>query len=396
MKGPKFSSKVQNQKKNDTMGVLAKPAGKRANKPGFKKDKKLPGQHGQFKKSPDKFKGKKNVPKKFEKKTELSNDDTDVQRKKGTKRKQLELSSEEKKRVRFSDQLDDRNRDSDADEDESVDAIEDEDVEDENVSDEEVSEAEAEEEEEKEDEGFKGETLDSQAEASVEPKKSSKELRREQKKIKQDRKMRKNKFFELATQAKQIWEEVRPADCPKEKRVQLIDQLTSQIKGSVKEIIRAHDTVRVVECIVQHGSDKHRTMMFDELKDMIVDLSMSKYGRFFVLKMLKYGSRDQKAKIISSFYGHVTKLLKHKEAALVVETAYNEVANAKQRALLVQEFYGPEFKVFKDDTTVTLEQVLEKASESQKKKLLTDHEGHVGQDDREVDISPQYHPFSAP
>ena len=47
-------------------------------------------------------------------------------------------------------------------------------------------------------------------------------------------------------------------------------------------------------------------------------------------------------------------------AAKVVETAYNDWANAAQRALLAQEFYGPEFKVFKDEGVTTLNQALEK------------------------------------
>lgn len=37
-----------------------------------------------------------------------------------------------------------------------------------------------------------------------------------------------------------------------------------------------------------------------------------------------------------------------------METAYNDWANASQRALLSQEFYGPEFKLFKDESITTL------------------------------------------
>lgn len=47
-------------------------------------------------------------------------------------------------------------------------------------------------------------------------------------------------------------------------------------------------------------------------------------------------------------YGHVTGLLRHREATDVVEAAYNDHANALQRSLLVQEFYGPQYAVFKD------------------------------------------------
>ena len=51
----------------------------------------------------------------------------------------------------------------------------------------------------------------------------------------------------------------------------------------------AHDTSRVVECLVQYGNEKEKNIVFDELKSVIVELSKSKYRRFLVRKMLTYG-----------------------------------------------------------------------------------------------------------
>lgn len=48
-----------------------------------------------------------------------------------------------------------------------------------------------------------------------------------------------------------------------------------------------------------------------------------------------------------TLYGNVRKLVKHKDAAEVVEYAYDEFANAHQRQALVEEFYGPSFSLFK-------------------------------------------------
>lgn len=47
----------------------------------------------------------------------------------------------------------------------------------------------------------------------------------------------------------------------------------------------------------------------------------------------------------------------------MVETAYNDWANASQRAQLSQEFYGPEFKLFKDEGITTLGAALAKYPE---------------------------------
>lgn len=49
--------------------------------------------------------------------------------------------------------------------------------------------------------------------------------------------------------------------------------------------------------------------------------------------------------------------------AVVVEMAYNDWANAGQRAQLSQEFYGPEFKLFKDNDITTLSAALAKHPE---------------------------------
>ena len=73
----------------------------------------------------------------------------------------------------------------------------------------------------------------------------------------------------------------------------------------------AHDTCRVIECLCQYGTEKHRNGIFDELKDTLVELSKSKYARFMIKKMLLYCSKEQKDQIIRSFIGHVTKLIKH-------------------------------------------------------------------------------------
>ena len=73
----------------------------------------------------------------------------------------------------------------------------------------------------------------------------------------------------------------------------------------------AHDTCRVIECLVQYGNERHRTGVFNELKESLVELSKSKYARFMIKKLLLYCDKDQKEIIINSFIGKVVKLIKH-------------------------------------------------------------------------------------
>jgi pumilio family protein 6 len=57
----------------------------------------------------------------------------------------------------------------------------------------------------------------------------------------------------------------------------------------------------------------------------------------------------------------VKRLIRHKEASLVLDEVYSQYANSAQRMSLMEEFYGPEFAVFKsNDGPSTLEGLIEK------------------------------------
>ena len=121
-----------------------------------------------------------------------------------------------------------------------------------------------------------------------------------------------NVIYELSVQAKKIWEEVRREDCKGNRKEELCKQLYEMIKGKAKGLIYAHDTVRVIETLVGVGSGEYRTALYEELKDELHKLSKNKYSRFFVLKLLRYGSKEQKDAIMDSFKGHIIEFMKHK------------------------------------------------------------------------------------
>ena len=71
--------------------------------------------------------------------------------------------------------------------------------------------------------------------------------------------------------------------------------------------------------------------------------------------------------IISEFYGKVRGLIKHPEASWIVDDVYRGVATSKQKSIMLREWYGPEFALFKaeqgPDTTSKLSEILGKAPE---------------------------------
>lgn len=82
--------------------------------------------------------------------------------------------------------------------------------------------------------------------------------------------------------------------------------------------------------------------------------------------------------MISDFYGHVRRLINHPEAAWILDDAYRGCANQKQKAILLREWYGPEFALLrtsskedKNKITGDLSDILE-ATPEKRKPILND------------------------
>ncbi|XP_033123084.1 pumilio homolog 3-like [Anneissia japonica] len=177
--------------------------------------------------------------------------------------------------------------------------------------------------------------------------------------------------YELAQKSKKMWEVLRQEKCSKEKRQEILNELRELVSGKVLELVYAHDSVRVIQCCLKFGDKSLHSDMFNEVKDHILNMSKCKYAKFFVKQMLRYGTKEQRNHIMSSFHGSVCKMVRHKEASEVIEMAYNNHANLKQRSALLEEFYGPSFAVFKKDGVESLSDIIE--AEPEKKRQITEH-----------------------
>uniref|UniRef100_A0A8R1XL68 CPL domain-containing protein n=2 Tax=Onchocerca volvulus TaxID=6282 RepID=A0A8R1XL68_ONCVO len=167
-------------------------------------------------------------------------------------------------------------------------------------------------------------------------------------------------YFDLVLQCKHLWEKLRCGKTNDTERKKLAAEIFGIIKGKVKELIFAHDTCRIVECVVTNGGSDVRSALFEELVPEIICMAKSKYARFFVMKMLKYGSMIQRQIIFDAFRGHCVSLLRLSSAAQVLESAYNDYANAQQRYNIIVEFYGVDFAYFKtaDNRVRTLKEII--------------------------------------
>eukprot|EP00124_Ichthyophonus_hoferi_P002821 Ihof_evm1s212 gene=Ihof_evmTU1s212 len=175
--------------------------------------------------------------------------------------------------------------------------------------------------------------------------------------IKKERKLAKP-HGDVVSNGNRLWNTVRQKNVDADKKKAALEELMGLVRGNMHDIIMRHDAVRFIQCCVQYGDEKQRAEIFEELKEHIPDLMKHTYSKFLVKKMLDYGTKAHREFVIKTMYGNVAALLKHKEASMVVEAAYNDWATAPQRHALMQEFYGPEFKSFKDMEHGTLAELI--------------------------------------
>jgi len=196
--------------------------------------------------------------------------------------------------------------------------------------------------------------------------------RQAQKQLKNERKAQ-NPSYEIISEAKEIWETLRLKRNTKDERKQLMERLMNIIRGRVQEVIFKHDASRIIQCAIKYGNQSQRSEIAKELKGKYVELSKSVYGRFIISRVLAYCT-EERASVIAEFYGKVLKLIKHKEASLIIEEAYSQYANAAQRTALIEEFYGPEFALFKSNENRSIEQLMEQPI---KKESILKHLQHT-------------------
>ncbi|KAJ7388907.1 hypothetical protein OS493_035054 [Desmophyllum pertusum] len=165
--------------------------------------------------------------------------------------------------------------------------------------------------------------------------------------------------YDLVHSLKQLYETIRRKKCSKAEKSELVEKILNLIAGHSHEVIFKHDTGRVIQACVKFGTEEQRQKLFEQFKDDFGELIKSKYSKFFMKKLLKYGTKKHRDVIIKCFYGQVRKLIRHTEASSILETIYSNYANSAQKAYLIQEFYGADFAFFKSSELCSLEKVLE-------------------------------------
>jgi len=182
------------------------------------------------------------------------------------------------------------------------------------------------------------------------------------KEIKKNRKIKENPNYETEMSIKKMWAILRNAENA-EDREKNVDQIFERVKKdgkSLSDFAFAHDTTRVLQSCLQHGNAGQRRFIYDSLKEKVPEMAQSKYAKNVVIKLIKYGERDIKDHCIENM-GNVRKLVRSATGQSVLEYAYNQFAQSKQRNDIVSKLYGKSWnRLSKTDKQPTLISVIEK------------------------------------
>lgn len=170
---------------------------------------------------------------------------------------------------------------------------------------------------------------------------------------------------------KKLWERLRrKSHVPLEERKKLVAELFDIISGNIQDFVFKHDSVRVVQTALKYANIDQRKMIAQELKGTYRTLSESKYAKFLVGKLLVHGDAEVRDLIVPELYGHVRRLIKHPEASWILDDIYRGAATPNQRAILLREWYGAEFAIFKSksesEPTSELRDILNNQPEKRK------------------------------
>lgn len=138
-------------------------------------------------------------------------------------------------------------------------------------------------------------------------------------------------------------------------RKELVAELFDIITGRVKDFVLKHDASRVVQTGIKYGNLEQRKTIARELKGDYCQLAQSKFAKHMIGKLLVHGDDEIRDLVIPEFYGSVRRTIKHPEAAWILDDVYRGAATAEQKSMLLREWYGAEYSIFKagDNGNVT-------------------------------------------
>uniref|UniRef100_A0A8D8RHL6 Pumilio homolog 3 n=1 Tax=Cacopsylla melanoneura TaxID=428564 RepID=A0A8D8RHL6_9HEMI len=188
------------------------------------------------------------------------------------------------------------------------------------------------------------------------------EFKKKKKEVQKKRKMG-NSQYDVVVESKKIWEQVRRADCPDEKKQKLLTKLHGLLKGKMDKIVFSHDMSRIIQWLLKLSSPQMRKEIVSELLPHTIAMIQSKYSNALVKHMLKNGDEATKNEVIKVLQTKVVTLLSHTTASPILMYAHDQVASPGQKLAMRQELYGGLYQSTGDAKISCLGDIFEKSPE---------------------------------
>lgn len=192
------------------------------------------------------------------------------------------------------------------------------------------------------------------------------EFKKKKKELRLKRKQN-NSLFEIVIKAKQIGETLRKKALQggKQERDKLVNELHELLggQGNYVKFVLAHDMARIVQYMLKFGNEKIRNDIASEITPSVVQMLQSKYGRYCVKRLFKYGNGKTRSNAIKAMYGNAVKLASHVVSARIFEYIYSTWTQPLEKIHLIQEFFGDLYKQTKDDNIKHLRDIYKNSPE---------------------------------
>lgn len=121
------------------------------------------------------------------------------------------------------------------------------------------------------------------------------------------------------------------------KKEDIIQKIFGIIKENYKEFVFKHDGGRIIQGCIKYGNNDQRTLLINQLKDLVADSAMKKYSIYLSIKIWKYADATQREQILKLVLKKLTALIKSPSGEMFLNYLISNCSSV-QKEMLVAEY----------------------------------------------------------
>lgn len=177
--------------------------------------------------------------------------------------------------------------------------------------------------------------------------------------------------FKLVESLKTNWNVVRDRSTSEADRKKLLQQMMTQVAHKTHEVALRHDASRMVQCLLQFGTDAQKDAVLTDLLPKLHEIAKTPYGHFTILKAIAYCNQPSPMKkIVSALQKHFVSLSTHVIGARTVESVTQLYPPTIVRPLKA-ELYGKNFSILCPELPKSLGDLIRQVPN--KREAILDH-----------------------